>query len=319
MGRLARVKGTAGVAILAVVVAIPILTLRIHVSAAQQPGGEATVYGSINGVQIDRPDDANSPGRLRIGTTVVTLPAGLVVQFPGTTLSLRDLYAQAPARCRERGESGLVTTDACRHPVEDTSGRSPIWSAQSDLTPRSRLDPVPTGDASKTLATVVAERDLHSRLTAKTAEFTRNDRSVWGAVTFINEEEGYLRINGAYRQDVGGAILRVNDPEGRISSQNGTGCGAEGNCSPDVRFKIGTGANPTVSFAEGYAACVPAGAAGGCDSSARPVRVAPAANAVLPIAVGDHVTAIGGFDVNRGTRVFWAHTLVVQTAVNPEE
>jgi hypothetical protein len=40
---------------------------------------------------------------------------------------------------------------------------------------------------------------------------------------------------------------------------------------------------------------------------------------MVPIMVGDHVTAQGGFEVHNGVRVFWAHTLEVHTSPTPEE
>ena len=143
--------------------------------------------------------------------------------------------------------------------------------------------------------------------------FTRSDTSVSGAVTFVNPDEGYVRINGALGMDVGGAVVRINDPEARQSVQIGRGCGDEGNCSPDSRFRI-NGSTPSVRFAEGYAACVPSRMNGACFPDLRPVRTALDANAALPLLRGDHVTARGGFEVHRGARVFWAHTLLVQTS-----
>jgi hypothetical protein len=35
---------------------------------------------------------------------------------------------------------------------------------------------------------------------------------------------------------------------------------------------------------------------------------------MLPIRLGDHITAQGGFEVHGAMRVFWAHPLLVQTS-----
>jgi hypothetical protein len=206
-----------------------------------------------------------------------------------------------------------VPADTCRRPAHDDSRRTPVWTIEADRTPRSYLDPAPTDEAPPTVARVAAARNADGALVATAVTLTRTDTSVWGAVTFVNEEEGYLRINGALGADEGGALLRINDPDARQSVQSGTGCGMEGNCSPDRRFRLN--ANEwTVRFEAGYAACIPGGLGDACPHTIRPVRMLLDGNAMLPIARGDHVTARGGFEVYDGVRVFWAHALVVHTS-----
>ena len=77
-----------------------------------------------------------------------------------------------------------------------------------------------------------------------------------GGITFVNAAEGYLRVGGAYGVDASVTLVRLNDPTGLQSTQTGTGCGREGNCSPDGRFRIGV-APPTVAFTTGRPACMP--------------------------------------------------------------
>jgi hypothetical protein len=242
----------------------------------------------------------------------VVVPAGTLIQFPGVAFTLQELFAYAPAPCRAQNESGLVPRDRCRKPAPD-AGNTPGWTVEEDETPRSYLDPVPTAEPPPTIVRVEALPGEHGVLVASKVTMTRSDTSVSGAVTFVSPEEGYIRINGAFGMDAGGAILRINDPEARQSVQIGRGCGEEGNCSPDSRFRI-NGSNATVRFADGYPACVPSQMNGACSPELRPVRTLLDANAMLPLLKGDHVAARGGFEVHGGTRVFWAHTLVVQTS-----
>ena len=291
--------------------------LPVWAAPAQTPGG-VTVDGTLTAISVDTPDDRASAGTIVIGKQRVVVPSTVPVEMPGGGFSLPELFILAPARCREKKESGLVPADACRRPARDDSGRTPTWTLEADRTPRSYLDPIPTDEAPPTVAHVKASRGADGVLVASAVTLTRTDTSVWGAVTFVNEEEGYLRVNGALGADEGGALLRINDPESRHSVQRGTGCGAESNCSPDVRFKANT-ATASVRFEAGYPACVAGGMGGVCLVSSRPLRGFLDGNAMLPILVGDHVTAQGGFEVHDGVRVFWAHALVDHTSPGGED
>lgn len=300
----------------ATAVAIAGLLSALHVWAAPaQTPGDATVNGTLMAIHVDDLDDRISAGSVVIGKQRVAIPPTVLVQMPGGQLTLQELLTLAPARCREKHESGLVPADACRRPPLDASGRTPAWTIEADRTPRSYLDPTPTDEAPPTVARVTVTRGADGALVATSIRLTRTDRSVWGAVTFVNEEEGYLRINGALGADEGGALLRINDPEARQSVQQGTGCGAQGNCSPDVRFKANT-ATMSVRFEAGYLACIPGGIGSVCSKSSRPVVGFLDGNAMVPIGLGDHITAQGGFEVYDGVRVFWAHALVVHTSPN---
>jgi hypothetical protein len=59
---------------------------------------------------------------------------------------------------------------------------------------------------------------------------------------------------------------------------------------------------------------VPGGLGDVCAASSRPVRGIADAARLVPIRIGDHVTALGGFEVVDGTRIFSAHTLVDHTS-----
>ena len=312
MGRLA-VKGVLAVAVLAA-------GLAPAPARAQAPPVDHAlrVSGTLTAIYVDRPDDRLSPGRIVVGAEPVSVPPMVAIELPGDVLTLQELFARAPALCRAAHESGLVAADGCRRPPREQTEHARVWTAAGDRTPHTHFDPAPTDEPPPTVATVVAARAADGGLVATAITLTRTDESVWGAVTFVNDEEGYLRINGAFGLDEGGALLRINDPEGRQSVQSGTGCGAEGNCSPDVRFKANT-SETSVRFDAGYPACIPGGLGDACARASRPVRTALDGNAMLPILSGDHVTARGGFEVHDGVRVFWAHTLVDHTSPLADE
>ena len=284
--------------------------LRVSAASAQTPS-DVTVSGTLTAISVDNLDDRISAGRVVVGKERVVVPSTVIVQMPGNQLTLQELFTLAPARCRETRESGLVPADACRRPARDDSGRTPSWTVEADRTPRSYLDPTPTGEPPPTVATVVGTRTADGVI-ARSITLTRSDESVWGAVTFVNRDEGYLRINGSLGVDTGGALLRLNDPDGRQSAQSGAGCGEGANCSPDVRFKMNT-VNASVRFAAGGPACIPGGLGDACSPAARSAATPHDLTVMLPIVVGDHITALGGFEVREGIRVFWAHTLLVHT------
>jgi hypothetical protein len=289
-----------------------VLLAALYASPAAAQSREVKLAGTLTDLRIDNLDDPESPGTLAIGETRVSVPRSVRFELPGDSFTLQELFARAPARCRASRESGLIPSDACRRPPrEATKAAERIWRLEADGTPRSTLDPIPTGEPPPTMATVVATRTADGVI-ARSIALTRSDVSVWGAVTFVNQEEGYLRINGALGADTGGALLRLNDPDGRQSVQNGTGCGEGANCSPDVRFKMNT-ATATVRFAAGAPACVPGGLGDACSAANRSAATLHEVSVMLPIIAGDHITALGGFEVREGIRVFWAHTLVVQT------
>jgi hypothetical protein len=222
---------------------------------------------------------------LLIGRQRVVVPPMVFVQLPGDSQTLQQLFANAPARCREQGSSGLLRSDPCILPADELPA---------------------------TIATVKGGTGETGEFVAASVALTRVDDSVWGAVTFVNERDGSLRIGGAFGADLGGTLVRLNDPDARQSVQSGNGCGAEGNCSPDRRFKVDA-VYFTVRFTSGHPACVPGPLGDACTANTRPVseRLDPAV--MVPIVAGDHVTARGGFQVVDGTRVFWAHTLLVHS------
>jgi len=292
--------------------------LALLLCARAGAAGQLRIEGEIKDVTVDDRGDRSAGGTMLVGDRRIVVPPGLLVEFPGAALTLGELFARAPKRCRDAGAAGLATTDACRRPPRDPAARA--WSPADDKTPRTTLDPEPTDDPPATKARIVAALPESSEAAQKSGDpiatrivLVRDERSVSGAVTFVNEAQGYLRVGGAFGVDAGGAVLRINDPDARQSAQSGIGCGGEGNCSPDARFGADT-VRYSVRFDGGYPACIPGGLGDACSASSRPVRGIADAARLVPIRAGDHITALGAFEVVDGVRIFSAHTLVDHTS-----
>src|SRR5437899_3912533 len=87
-------------------------------------------------------------------------------------------------------------------------------------------------------------------------------------------------------------MLRINDPAGVHTVQQGLGCSALGgpNCSPDTRFGANIGEGYTVAFNTGMPACIPRSAADAlCPASNRTAnKVVADSTRFAPIQVGDN-------------------------------
>jgi len=298
--------------------ALAFLTTAAALSAALGATGEApsavpqepvVVSGLVNRLEIEATADGTSAaGTIEINNLRVTVPPGLSVDLPGTTLTLPALFAMAQPGCRERRESGLARADRCR---ADPGGTGPVREVV-DTTPRSGLAPKPDLLAPIAVATVSATRGEDGRLTALTVALSKNVEHVLGAVSYINTEQGYVRVNGPFRQDEGGMLVRFNDPLGYQAVQSGVACGVDGNCSPDARFRMDS-AHVSIRFRRGNPACVPSEVVPSlCPESNRGLPADDMVNPV-PIKVGDHVKAHGAFEIAGGVRFFSAQTLVVET------
>ena len=266
--------------------------------------------GELRAVAVEDPQDHWSAGTMTIGTEPVVIPRLLLIALPGAPLTLQELFALAPPRCRDGHETGLARTDACRRPAPDITGQRPPAAPPIDTTPRTSLDPTPSYDPPVGVVRMTAARTSDGRLVATEVSLAKGRETVFGAVTFVDVHHGYLRIGGANGLDIGGTILRLNDPTAQQSTQQGPGCSTEGNCSPDARFRLDP-LRATVRFASGPAACMPSDIPGDlCARSVRPLNEPADAVTLVPIEPGDHVTATGHFEVVDGIRIFWAHTLV---------
>jgi hypothetical protein len=237
------------------------------------------IEGQLLGIEVE----ADGSATLVVNGRRIAVAGDVPVAFPGRQFRMREVAAHAPAVCRARGETGLLVTDRCLREQRD------------GVRPRRVAAHLTSDDTDAAVAgsvTMIGTRDQLS-----------------GPVTFISLSDGYLRVGGEYGADKAGTLLRLNDPTGSLSVQQGRACGSEGNCSPDVRFAVDAAA-PAVRFKEGPMACVPAAGPWGsfCEDMD---DAAPLNGGMVPIRRGDHLVANGILQVLGRQRVFVAHRVLL--------
>jgi len=305
-------------------IAFILLLVLEWVPKAQAAPTLANITGEIERISLDNTSDHWSGGTIVVGGQIVILPRNLLLDLPANRLTLTQLFEQAPAACVTNGESGLAKADLCNQ-----SGAGGF-------------------------ATISANRSDAGNVIAGDVLIEKGKENVTGAVTFINYTDGYFRVSGQPGVDNAGVIVRLNDPTGRHTVQQGLGCAAgnTANCSPDPRFTLDPD-NYTNVFTTGFPLCLPStvprtvttglpttpsgipgvaagtvanGAADGtgdvlCPSTNRgPAGVVPEPEVAdsrrfAPIKVGDSVTAEGNFEVIDGVKFLSSHTTKVQRAL----
>jgi hypothetical protein len=237
---------------------------------------QRTVTGPLERVTANAAGDA----ALVVAGRRIIVPTAVEFAFPGRRLTVREVMLQAPAACQATGESGLVRSDRC---VAARVAGGPPWRVSVDLTD------APDGTWRAVLVSLIGPRHVAT-----------------GAVTFVSPTDGYIRVGGQYGGDVAGTLVRINDPVGAFSVQQGRACGGEGNCSPDVRFGVDAAA-PGVRFSTGAAGCIPVPRllVGFCVDL--PVG---ALSGMAPIRRGDHVTVEGNEERHGTDTILMAHALV---------
>ncbi|WAK00232.1 putative Ig domain-containing protein [Methylobacter sp. YRD-M1] len=279
----------------------------------------ANVSGEIEKLTLSDPTDPWSGGTIVVGGQVVIIPRNLLLDLPANRMTLKQLFDQAPASCVSAGESGLAKSDAC--------------------------------NASKTggFATIAANRSVSGNAIAGDVFFEKGREAVTGVVTHINYTDGYFRLNGDPSNPDTGVMVRLNDPDGRHTVQQGAGCiDGNPNCSPDPRFTL-DGDNYTNVFTTGYPFCIPstitrnfpglpqlpdvqAGQAAGptqanadgsgdllCPTTNRTVnngQPVDDSRRFAPIMIGDSITAEGNFETINGVHFLSAHSTAVATALS---
>ncbi|MFB3886434.1 MAG: FG-GAP-like repeat-containing protein [Thermodesulfobacteriota bacterium] len=203
------------------------LILSGFLSLSQAAPVQAPITGEIERIFIDNVADPWSGGTIVVGGQSVILPRNLLIDLPANRLTLKQLFDQAPAACLATGETGLAKGDRC-----NTTG---------------------TGG----FATIAANRTNGGNVIAGDVFIEKGRELVAGPVTFINYTDGYFRVNGVPGDPNAGVMVRLNDPTGRHTVQQGLGClpGAL-NCSPDPRFMLDAD-NYTNAFTTGYPVCIP--------------------------------------------------------------
>lgn len=272
--------------------------------SAQAVITQAPVIGEITRITVDNPADIYSRGTIEVGGQSVIIPANYVIDLPANRLTLQQFFTQAPPDCLAAGETGLAKEDTC-----NTSN---------------------TGAA----ATILANRSDAGNVIAGDVFIEKAAESVLGTVTYIDYTDGYLRINGVVGDPTTGTMVRINDPSGRFTIQQGLGVADPANVvngSADPRFGVDPD-NYTTTFSTGYPACIPSTVTGGNRTvGADPISGAgdefcpvtnrtgsnnpPDAFRFAPILVGDHISAEGNYEVINGVQFLSAHTLVVHVAL----
>lgn len=282
-------------------------------SASAQLGvGDATmgvtgagVSGEIEFMSVDDMNDPFSSGVMVIAGQAWIIPANLLIDLPANRLTLQQLFMQAPSEALAFGESGLVKGDS------SLRGRG--------------------GATAHLLGNQMAD----GRNIAGDVFIQKDVDTISGRVSYINYEQGYVRLNGDSGSDSGGVMVRINDPDSIHTIQNGLGCSDGPNCSPDVRFTNDPD-NYTVCFLTGYPLCIPSTQTGGnrttgSDANGEGDPFCPQANRdgvqqsggiladdstlFAPLRMGDNVGAEGNKEVVDGVAFFSAHTFGVNRAI----
>ena len=285
---------------------------------AQAAPVQAPITGEIERVFIDDINDPWSGGRIIVGGQSVILPRNLLIDLPANRLTLKQIFNLAPPTCLAAGETGLAKGDRC-----NTSG---------------------TGG----FATIAANRTNGGNTIAGDVLIEKGKELVAGPVTFINYTDGYFRVNGVPGDSNKGVMVRLNDPSGRHTVQQGLGClpGAS-NCSPDPRFMLDA-ENYTNAFTTGYPVCIPStvprqfvdvldlngngnttelltaeSTASGtgdflCPDTNRSInggQPVDDSRRFAPIQLGDHIIATGNFETINCVRFVSVHALKVSKAL----
>jgi len=300
------------VSALAAVAVVPLTT-----GTAWAAPTSSLITGEIEQLTLNTPTDVWSGGWIRVGGQAVVLPRNLLLDLPANRLSLQQLFASAPQACRDRGESGLAKSDAC-----NVSGVGGFATIQANVT---NAGDVIAGDV-----------------------FVEKGREiVSGTVTYVNVDNGYYRVNGTAGADAGGTMVRLNDPTGRHTVQQGPGCvSGSANCSADPRFALDAD-NYTNAFSTGYPMCIPSTVARPftdsidvnrngntteqltaqakpdgtgdllCSDSNRPAdNIAADSRLLAPIKAGDTVTVRGNIETVGGVRFLSAYSTKIGTALS---
>ena len=307
-----------------------LLTAFVAVSAAFNPlqalaATSVQIDGEISRIALTTPGDYWSGGTIVIAGQYVTVPRNLLIDLPANRLTLWQLIDQAPAACKARGETGLSSTDVC-----NTRGAG-------------------------SYAYISANRTNGGNIIAGDMMVEKGQEVVSGIVTYINHDEGYLRVNGVTGNPDLGVMARMNDPTSRHTIQRGSGCGDGPNCSADPRFTNDPD-NYTNIAVTGLPMCIPSrvprsfaglAAQGGnpgdvnysppvpaqlaqssaadpsrgdvlCPDTNRPAAVGGLVNDsrfMAPIRVGDDIKMEGNFEVINGVRFLSFHSSTTEIAL----
>src|SRR4029078_3435244 len=82
-------------------------------TAQAQTASAAPITGEIERLTLNSQQDPWSGGVIVVGGQNVIIPRNLLMALPANRLTLNQVFAQAPAACLQRAESGLAKADFC--------------------------------------------------------------------------------------------------------------------------------------------------------------------------------------------------------------
>lgn len=289
-------------------------------TAQAQTASAAPITGEIERLTLNSQTDPWSGGVIVIGGQNIIIPRNLLADLPANRLTLNQIFAQAPAACLQRAESGLAKGDFC--------------------------------NATKTgaIATIHANRTSAGNVIAGDVFIQKGIETVKGIVTYISYTDGYFRLNGTPGDSTTGVMIRLNDPGNRHTVQQGLGCQpGTVNCSPDPRFTLDRD-NYTNTFSTGVPSCIPSTVARTfvdtldldgdtntteslttqssstgtgdllCPSTNRtPDLIVADSRRFAPIQLGDPVEAEGNFETINNVKFLSAHTTKVGRALGTRD
>jgi len=285
----------------------------------------SNIGGEVERIIVDDPTDTYSRGTMVVSGRNIIIPANMVIDLPANRLTLQQLIVNAPSACTG-SETGLAKGDVCN------------------------------GSGTGAAVTMLANKTNAGDIIAGEVFLEKAAEVVTGVVSYINYDEGYFRVNGATGSATTGAMVRVNDPEGRHTHQVGAGCTGSGpNCSADTRYGVDPD-NYTFTGSTGYPMCIPSTVARGpynfdtnrdgiidpsptavpletgitalddgtgttdalCPTANRPALGVPVDDSRLfaPVQIGDHLTAEGNFETIGGVTFLSAHTVGISEGLS---
>jgi len=248
----------------------------------------------------------------------VIIPRNMVIDLPANRLTLQELFTNRPSACPPE-QTGLAKADSCNSSFTGAS------------------------------VSILANRTNNGDVVAGDVFLEKATELVSGIVTFINYDDGYFRVDGIVGDDTTGAMVRVNDPEGRFTHQDGKGCAGSGpNCSADIRYGVDPD-NYTFTASTGYPMCIPStvartydfdvnrdgvidpgetGLTAVDDGTGTTDALCPTGNRgadpvgdsrlFAPIQLNDHVNAEGNFENIGGVTFLSAHTVGVSVGLTTD-
>jgi len=288
---------------------------------------QSTIGGEVERITVDDPTDIWSRGTIVVSGRNIIIPRNMVFDLPANRLTLQQFFVNAPSACIDGpdadsipDETGLGKGDSC-----NSSGSGAV-------------------------ITLLANKTNAGDIIAGEIMLEKASELVSGVVSYINFDQGYFRVNGIVGDNTTGAMIRVNDPDGRHTHQTGAGCTGSGpNCSADVRYGVDPD-NYTFTASTGYPMCIPSTVARGpfnFDGNRDGDTLDPAETAITaqaeadgsldelcpqtnrtgvgtvvsdsrlfaPIQIGDSVNAEGNFENIGGVIFLSAHTVGVNVGL----